>query len=268
MDFNAMNGPKLTDEQLAAYLERIGITEPVTLDLEGLTKVQQAHQKTVPFENLDIMAGRPLSLEQDALFEKIVIRRQGGVCAELNTAYNWLLYSLGFDVTSYNARVAYPKPIQFRRHRVMGVKLDGKIYIADAGTNLEYSRMPLLLEDGLIQFDGVAEYRHRKDEFFGWIQEQRRPGDEDFHKLVGFTLEPQIDLDFVTPMFYYEKHPSSNMSQFPRVSIYTDDQLLAIRNHTFLVERGDVCLRSEPIESWEEEKRMIREIFHLDTTGL
>ena len=156
MDYEALNGPKMTDEQMEAYLRRIGLEGSVTLDLSGLCKLQLAHLCTVPFENLDIMAGRPLSLDHEALYDKIVRRRQGGVCAELNTAYNWLLYSLGFSVTSYNSRVAYPKPIQFRRHRVIGVELDGRTWITDVGTNLEYSRKPLLLETDTVQSDGLG----------------------------------------------------------------------------------------------------------------
>ena len=268
MNYEAFNGPKMTPAQLDAYLERIGLTKPVTLDLEGLTRLQQAHLYTVPFENLDIMSGRPLSLDHDALFEKLVCRRQGGVCAELNTAYNWLLYSLGFAVTSFNSRVAYPKPIQFRRHRVIGVALAEGYYITDVGTNLEYSRVPLRLEPNAVQTDGVAQYRYLQDEFFGFLQQQLRPGETQWHDQIGFTLEPQIDLDFVTPLFYYEKHPSSNMSQFPRVSLYTPEGVVAIRNHTLFRERGDVVLSSEPIPDWEEEKSLIRTIFHLDTSGL
>lgn len=268
MDYEAINGPKMTDEQIADYLSRIGIRDDVTLDLPGLTRLQRAHLYTVPFENLDIMAGRPLSLDHGALYDKIVVRRQGGVCAELNAAYNWLLYTLGFDVTSYSSRVAYPKPIQFRRHRVMGVRLEGKLYITDVGTNLEYSRDPLLLEPGLVQTDGVAQYRYVDHPFFGYLQEQLRPGETEWHPQIGFTLEPQIDLDFETPLFYYEKHPSSNMSQFPRVSLYTEEGIVAIRNHTLLHERGDVVQSARPIEDWEEEKELIRTLFCLDTSGL
>ena len=88
IDYNAYNGPKMTREQMDAYLARIGVKEPVTLNLAGLTRIHQAHQQTVPFENLDILADKPLSLDHEALFDKIVTRRRGGVCAELNTIYN------------------------------------------------------------------------------------------------------------------------------------------------------------------------------------
>ncbi len=268
MDYEALNGPRMTEEQISAYLSRIGIEGPVSLDLEGLTRLQQAHLYTVPFENLDILDGRVLSLDHEALFDKIVTRRQGGVCAELNTSYNWLLYSLGFAVTSYNSRVAYPKPIQFRRHRVIGVSLPEGYYITDVGTNLEYSRNPLRLETETVQTDGAAEYRYVEDEFFGYLQQQRKPGDDRWLPQIGFTLEPQIDLDFVTPLFYYEKHPGSNMSQFPRVSLYRPDGMVAVRDHTLWEERGGLVLSSRPFSDWEEEKRCIQSLFRLDISAL
>ena len=33
IDYNAYNGPKMTREQMDAYLARIGVKEPVTLNL-------------------------------------------------------------------------------------------------------------------------------------------------------------------------------------------------------------------------------------------
>ena len=53
MELNARNGPKMTEEQITAYLARIGISSPVPLTLEGLGKLQMAHRLTVPFENLE-----------------------------------------------------------------------------------------------------------------------------------------------------------------------------------------------------------------------
>lgn len=123
MDWNHYNGPQMTPEQIHAYLDRIACPGPIPLNLAGLTRLLQAHQQAVPFENLDVLAGRPLSLDHEALFDKIVRRRQGGLCAELNTCFNWLLYSLGFPVFSYHTRICNPPTILFRRHRVLGVVL-------------------------------------------------------------------------------------------------------------------------------------------------
>ena len=65
--------------------------------LEGLAELGLAHLCAVPFENLDIAAGRALSLEPEAIYDKIVARRRGGFCYELNGLFAWLLRELGFD---------------------------------------------------------------------------------------------------------------------------------------------------------------------------
>src|SRR5260221_12505984 len=93
---------------VAAYLERIGYTGPLAPNAGALRALHVAHLYTVPFENLDIGLGRPLSLELPALFDKIVTRRRGGFCYELNGLFAWLLQSLGYGVTPLSARTKSP----------------------------------------------------------------------------------------------------------------------------------------------------------------
>ena len=270
MTYNQQNGPKMTDEQVAAYLNRIGVAGPVTLDLAGLSAIHKAHQRAVPFENLDILAGIPLSLDHETLFDKIITRRRGGVCAELNTIYNWLLYSLGFQVTSYNSRIISGEKVEFRRHRVLGVRFGDKTYTTDVGSTMEYARMPLLLEEGLVQDDGSCLYRYERHPVYGWVQMQRKPG-LDWAPVLGFTEEPQLDVDFITPLYWFEQHPASNMNKVPRVSYYTEDGILAIREAAGstktrrLIERAGIIVDALDITSVEQEKGLIRDLFGLPT---
>ena len=270
MIYNEQNGPKMTDQQIHAYLARIGHTGPVTLDLAGLSAIHRAHQRAVPFENLDILAGIPLSLDHEALFDKIITRRRGGVCAELNTIYNWLLYSLGFQVTSYNSRIISGEKVEFRRHRVLGVRFGNQTYTTDVGSTMEYARKPLLLKEGLVQDDGSCLYRYERHPVYGWVQMQQKPG-LDWEPVLGFTEEPQLDVDFITPLFYFEAHPASNMNKVPRVSYYTDDGIIAIRaaagstKTRHLVERAGIIQQAVDITSIEQEKGLIQELFGLPT---
>ena len=67
-----------------AYLERIGYRGSLDVSLETLRGLHLAHLYTVPFENLDILRHRPIALGGVELFDKIVARRRGGFCYELN----------------------------------------------------------------------------------------------------------------------------------------------------------------------------------------
>src|SRR6185295_18386444 len=89
-----------------AYLKRINYTGPLNPSAETLRNLHLAHLLAVPFENLDIHLGRPIVLEDAALFDKIVERRRGGFCYELNGLFCWLLRELGFEASKLSAGVA------------------------------------------------------------------------------------------------------------------------------------------------------------------
>jgi N-hydroxyarylamine O-acetyltransferase len=97
------------DETTAqAYLERIGTSRPTAPTLEALATLMQAHLATVPFENLSIHLGEPIDLSEHTLIDKLVYRRRGGFCYELNGGFAALLRHLGFEVTLHAARVHTP----------------------------------------------------------------------------------------------------------------------------------------------------------------
>lgn len=92
----------------AAYRARIGYRGAVSPSLATLTGLHLAHLRAVPFENLDIIAGRPISLRPADLFAKIVRQRRGGFCYELNGLFAILLRQLGFQVSLLAA--TFPRP--------------------------------------------------------------------------------------------------------------------------------------------------------------
>ncbi|NOT46740.1 MAG: acetyltransferase, partial [Acidobacteria bacterium] len=90
----------------AKYLARIG-AEPDHLEpnSETLRFLQRKHLLTVPFENLDIHWKRPIVLNTEKFYKKIVGEKRGGFCYELNGLFNALLISLGFQTRLISARV-------------------------------------------------------------------------------------------------------------------------------------------------------------------
>ena len=92
-----------------AYLQRIGTERPAAPTLDALAELALAHLYSVPFENLDIAAGRRLSVELEAIHDKVVTRRRGGFCYELNGLFAGLLRALGYDVTLLAAEVPEPR---------------------------------------------------------------------------------------------------------------------------------------------------------------
>src|SRR5678810_723119 len=94
---------------IESYLKRINYDGPMTPTAETLRDLQVAHLRNVPFENLSIHSGEPIVLNDDALFTKIVEKRRGGFCYEVNGLFAALLRALGFEVARLAAEVANPE---------------------------------------------------------------------------------------------------------------------------------------------------------------
>lgn len=204
----------------AKYLERIGFEGRVGNDYETLCRLQYCHLSTVPYENLDILAGIPLRLDSESLFEKIVTVRRGGYCFELNGAFGALLRALGFEVTDCMARFLKGETaVPMRRHRVLRVRCADGLFLCDAGVGMVSPVYPVRLDTDAEQFIGGEVYKITKDAFFGTIIHQCFEGVWD--RFFAFTDEPQLDIDYVMPSFYCEKHPDS---------IFNKTAMLAILN--------------------------------------
>ncbi len=206
------------------YLERIGLSlnDDYPLTYETLCKLQFAHVTHVPYENADIVIRIPLKLDTESLFDKIVRRKRGGYCFELNGLYASLLRSLGFTVTDYMARFLRGETeIPKRRHRVLVVSLDGKRYVCDVGIGSTAPRYPLLLEEGTEQRQFGECYKFTKDDFLGWVILEKR-GDE-WREFFSFTEEKQLDKDYIATSYYCENYPESIFIKEWMLSIKTEN---------------------------------------------
>lgn len=200
---NALNVP--------AYLNRIAYHGPLTRTRDTLRGLHLAHLHAVPFENLDIHLGRPLSLDGEALFDKIVTRRRGGFCYELNGLFGALLRELGFPVTLLSAEVAraaggFSPPFD---HLALRVDLEDP-WLADVGFG-EGFRWPVRLNDSSDQAQGdsacliVAEGDYR-------ILLRRKAG-ADWTPQYRFTLQPHTLADFTERCRFHQTSPESHFTQ-------------------------------------------------------
>src|SRR5215207_9436793 len=146
-----------------AYLKRIDYRGPLAPTAATLRRLQVAHLLSVPFENLSIHAGEPIVLDEDALFDKIVVRRRGGFCYELNGLFAALLRALGFHVEMLSAGVmsqAGEFGPEFD-HMALLVSLAER-WLVDVGFGDSFIE-PLLLAERAEQAQGGRAYRIDED---------------------------------------------------------------------------------------------------------
>lgn len=136
--------------QLAAYLKRVGIRAPRRPTLHALRRIHRAHVAAMPYENLDIQLGRPIRLDTDSLFAKLVEGGRGGYCYEHNGTLAHALEAMGFDVRRVLGGVARETEGDgnWWNHMPLVVRFpNGDKYLADAGIGTGF-RDPLPIRNG------------------------------------------------------------------------------------------------------------------------
>lgn len=222
---------------IAQYLDRIQYSGLVTPTYETLRGLQAAHLCAVPFENLDIVPlHRPLRLDEQALWDKIVIRRRGGFCYELNGIYAWLLRRTGFQVTYLAARV-------FRRDASLGIDFDhltllvrmpGQTanWLSDVGFGDSFME-PLVLQEGE-QPQGLRSYRLEKvaEGFALW----QRGYDGSWERQYFFDLLARNFPDeYEAACTYHQKSPDSSFTRKSVVTRVTDEGRITLEPGKLIV---------------------------------
>jgi N-hydroxyarylamine O-acetyltransferase len=242
-----MSTPAALDPR--AYLARIGQPAPAAgaalePSLPLLRALHQAHLLAVPFENLSIHYGQPIALDDAALYDKIVTRRRGGFCYELNGLFAWLLRGLGYDVSLLSAEVAraaggFNPPFDHLTLRVHG--LAGADWLADVGFGDSFWQ-PLRLARDVEQHDADGRrYRLRAaDDAAGadyWLLEQSAD-DAGWEPQYRFTLAPHALTDFSDRCHYHQTSPESGFTRKRVCSLAVPEGRITLSDLTLIETHG------------------------------
>jgi len=228
---------------LDAYLARIGYDGPCRATDALLAGLHLAHLGAVPFENIDVVSGKSIALDLDALQSKLVGHRRGGYCFEQNTLFSAVLRELGFEVATLEARVRPPgaKQVLPRTHMVLRVDLDGHAYLADVGFGADGPLLPVEL-DGEISEQHGDRFRVVDEGALRALQVLRADGWQD---LYAFTLEPALPIDFEVANHYTSTHPRSPFRMTLTAQLSLPGERRTLRGRTLTVRRGHAETRRQ-----------------------
>lgn len=199
-----------------AYLARIGYHGSVAPTLPVLQALHLAHLRHVPFENLDIHLGRPISLAEDDLFAKVVGRRRGGFCYELNGLFAALLREIGYEVTLLAAQFPLPdgrEPIACD-HLVLRVAAPGMApVLADVAAGRNGFASPLAIDGDAAQAQPAAGASFRLLPEEGAIRLWRLEPGSEWERGYRFTWQPRQLMDFAEGCRYHQTSPDSGFTQ-------------------------------------------------------
>jgi N-hydroxyarylamine O-acetyltransferase len=194
---------------LDAYFTRIGYRGARTPTLETLNALSLAHVQAIPFENLDVLLGRPIDLAPEALERKLLHGRRGGYCFEHNSLLLHALTQLGFVARPLSARVRYQRPRDYtpaRTHLFVRVELE-ESWLADVGVGAMSLTSALRLAA-----EGSQPTPHEPRRILregGLLYHQVRFGEE-WHDVSEFTLEEMPLIDREVANWYTSAHPGSH----------------------------------------------------------
>lgn len=221
---------------LEACLSRIGYDGPRAPDPATLAALQEAFLIAIPFENLDIHLGRPIVLETERFYAKIVGERRGGFCYECNGLFRAMLEALGFEVHYLAAAMLLEQsaPLDFG-HMALLVRLD-RDYLVDVG-NGQSCRLPLRIDGGnRITSEGV-EYEIGTHEG-GYALYYRAPGDA-WKPRFRFTTTPRALGEFAELCAFHQTSPHSRFTRHPLVSIATRSGRVTLLDTELTVAEGE-----------------------------
>src|SRR5688572_28036901 len=193
---------------IADYFQRIGFADAAENNLPSLIAIMRAQLQSVPFENLDVQAGKIVSIVPEDIVNKIVYNSRGGYCYEVNGLFAMALTALGFKYDLIGARPMFYPYRRPKSHMVLVVKIGEERWVRDTG----FGSYGLRASNGLHQLGQVTQ---QDNETF--MLDKLERGEFVLKALVkgewanqfGFDLHPMEMIDFMPVNYYNSTHPDA-----------------------------------------------------------
>lgn len=193
---------------LSDYLQRIQCNTTPSCDAEGLRQLMRAQLHSVPFENLDVQAGKIVSLVPEEIVDKIVYRQRGGYCYEVNGVFAMALTALGFEYEIIGARPMFYPHRRPKSHMVLLVKIGSEYWLCDTGFGSFGLRAPIGLHQlGQIILQDDETFRLDKNERGEYVVKALVKGE--WANQFGFDHYAMELIDFSLPNYYNSTHPDA-----------------------------------------------------------
>ena len=250
---------------LEAYARRIGLERPLAPDLDTLAHLVERHAAAIPFENIDVLAGRVPALDPASLEDKLVRRRRGGYCFEQNGYFLAVLRQAGFVAHALEARVRTGVPadaVTARTHRAVRVTVEGADWLADVGFGNLAPTGPLRLAERGVQRDPTSDYRFVDVDGELLLQCRTHEGWSDCYRIA--PSEPQA-IDFEMANWFIATHPNAFLRHNLLVARSEPRGRVALFNDRLTLRKsGAVAPEEQAVTTRAEFADVFRDVFGLE----
>ncbi len=235
------------------YCKRIGFEGEAYVDVKTLSALMRCQLFSVPFENLDVQAGKIVSIEPKDIVNKIVYRPRGGYCYEVNSLFSMALTTLGIDNYLIGARPMFYPTRWPKTHMVVIAQLAGEQYLCDLGFGSFGLRAPFPLSK-------INQTVRQDDDFFKLVCADGKNYilqalvSENWVSQFEFDLYPHDLLDFIPANYYNSCNPDTVFVQ----------KLIVVKHNPL----GRKVLLGTSLKTIEKGHTHIKEIDHEDIKSL
>ena len=251
-----------TSLDLDAYLARIGIApDGLRPDLPTLSRLLRAHIQSIPFENLDVLLGRPIRIDMESIQRKLVAARRGGYCYEHAPLFAAALRSLGYEPPQRHAArvlLALPRDQAPRTHLFLSLRVDGRRYVVDPGFGGLSAFEPLPIDQNDDDASGAAaspadDGPHAAPAASHWLARNAdgqwalhaRGDDGQVIQAWVSTLEPELPVDAELGNHYTSTHPRSPFVNRLFLRAFDGETRISLLNRELTIRCGDAVERSQ-----------------------
>ena len=246
-----------------AYLERIGYSGSREPTLNTLRALQRTHLRHVPFENLDIHRQQEIRIDLDRFYDKIVRRKRGGFCFEVNGLFNELLTDLGFTTHFITCSVFSQPKQQFTPyfgHVAIVAQLEEE-WLVDVGFGTNFPE-PLRLATEEPQLQDSTYYQLVKLNAEETRLQRFTEGEVPI-KMYKFKRDPQALANFSEMCVYHQTSPESIFTQGRLCSLMTPQGRITLTDKSFIETRGSEK-QETPVEDQAAFERKLKEYFGIE----
>lgn len=223
---------------LTAFLDRIDVQQNPSVNLEDLTLLQEQFLLHVPFENLTIQNKVPIDYNPHAVYKKVVERKQGGVCYELNSLFCEALIEVGFEARIIAAQMwpdKKPREEWDYDHMAIIVNLNGIEYLVDVGNGVYLGKPLAIVGDDSSLSEGIQFHCEAyDDEHWVLLSQQSLPTQEESIQRYVFKPEEAKRDDFKPACHFVETSPDSKFVQNLVVTRWTHEGRITLAGNTLV----------------------------------
>ncbi len=193
---------------LQHYFTRIGFRGDATADITTVTALMRRQLFSVPFENLDVQAGKVVSLVPEDIVEKILNQQRGGYCYEVNGLFAMALQALGIPYQFVAARPMFYPTKRPKTHMAIVLNVDNEAWLCDLGFGSYGIRAPMRLSAVDVEVKQDADtYMLTKMSDGEYLLKSLIEGE--WTNQYAFNLSPHEWVDFTPANYFNSTHPDA-----------------------------------------------------------